>query len=189
MEFNSITKDDPLIEAIKVIQELCEIEQAYITTVHSYTTDQSLHDQPHKDLRRARAAAVSIIPTTTGAAKAVGIVIPELKGKLTGISLRVPTVDVSVVDFVAEVSKDTSVEEVNNALRAAGKTMRKNVLDVCDLPLVSVDFIDCPISSIVDSAMTMVIDNRMVKVISWYDNEWAYSCRVVDLIDYIGERL
>lgn len=178
-----------LAPIVKVLHDNFGIIHGLMTTIHSYTNDQRILDLPHKDLRRARAAAVSIIPTTTGAAKAVGLVIPELKGKLTGISLRVPTINVSVVDFVAELSKDTSVEEVNNTFRAASKTMRKNVLEVCDEPLVSVDFIGYPVSSVVDSALTMVIDNRLVKVISWYDNEWAYSCRVVDLIKYIGETL
>jgi glyceraldehyde 3-phosphate dehydrogenase len=160
-----------------------------MTTIHSYTNDQKVLDIGHKDLRRARAAALSMIPTTTGAAKAVGLVLPEVKGKLDGFAMRVPTPNVSVVDLVCEVAKDTSIEEVNAAFREAASGSMKGILSVCDEPLVSKDFNGNSNSSIVDSALTNVIDKRLVKVLSWYDNEWGYSCRVIDLCKKIGERL
>jgi glyceraldehyde 3-phosphate dehydrogenase len=161
-----------------------------MTTIHSYTNDQSVLDLPHKDLRRARAAAVSMIPTTTGAAKATALVIPEVAGKLDGMAIRVPTPDVSLVDLVAEVERDTTIEEVNQAFRdAAARGDLEGVLDVSDEPLVSVDYIGNPASSIVDLQSTNVIEGRMVKVLAWYDNEWGYSTRVVDLVRYVGERL
>ncbi len=173
----------------KPLHDKLGIVRGLMNTIHSYTNDQRILDLPHEDLRRARAAAMSIIPTTTGAAKAVGLVIPELNGKLNGMSLRVPTPDVSVVDLVCEVSRDTSIEEVNQILRDFAATAYPNVLKVSDEPLVSMDYKTCPISSIVDSALTMVLEKRMVKVISWYDNEWGYSNRVVDLVHYVSKSL
>ena len=165
----------------KVLHESFGIKRGWMTTVHSYTNDQQLLDLPHKDLRRARAAALSIIPTTTGAASAVGEVLPELKGKLDGIAMRVPTANVSVVDLVAELNKKTSADEVNNAFRTAAAGPLKGILHVEDAPLVSIDFRGNPFSSIVDSAYTKVMDGDFVKVLSWYDNEWGYSSRCVDL--------
>jgi glyceraldehyde 3-phosphate dehydrogenase len=159
-----------------------------MTTIHSYTNDQRILDLPHKDLRRARAAAVSMIPTTTGAAKAVGLVLPELKGKLDGMSIRVPTPNVSVIDLVAELSKDTSAEEINSALKKAAEGPMKGILAFCEEPLVSIDFNGSGYSSIVDAALTKVIDKRLVKIISWYDNESGYSSRLRDLAIYISKR-
>jgi glyceraldehyde 3-phosphate dehydrogenase len=159
-----------------------------MNTIHSYTNDQRLLDLPHSDLRRARAAALSIIPTTTGAAKAIGLVLPELKGKLDGISLRVPTPNVSIVDFVAEVEKNTSKEEVNAAMKRAAEGPLRGILQYSEEPLVSIDFRGNAHSSILDAPYTSVIGGNMVKLLSWYDNEWGYSCRVVDLIEYIAEQ-
>ena len=173
----------------KVIHEQFGIVHASMTTVHSYTNDQQILDLPHKDMRRARAAALNIIPTTTGAAKAVGLVLPDLKGKINGFSMRVPTPNVSVVDMVAEVSRDVTPDEVNTALLTATKEgSLKGFLAYTDRPLVSSDFNGNPHSSIVDSLLTMVIDGNQVKVVSWYDNEWGYSNRVVDLVAYIIEK-
>lgn len=174
---------------VKVLHEAFGIEKGLMTTIHSYTNDQVVLDVAHKDLRRARAAGLSMIPTTTGAAKAVGEVMPELNGKLNGFSVRVPTPTVSLVDFVCTVKKETSVEEVNKVLKDAAASSLKNILDVCDEPLVSMDFKGNPYSSIVDSMSTMVIGGNMVKVISWYDNEWGYSNRVVELAEKIGAQL
>ncbi len=165
----------------KVLHEKFGIVKGLMTTVHSYTNDQRILDLPHKDLRRARAAGQSIIPTTTGAAKAVALVLPELKGKLNGFAMRVPTPNVSVVDLVVEVAKPTTAEEVNTALREAAEGSLKGVMAFSMLPLVSKDFNGNPNSSIVDGLSTMVIEGNMVKVVSWYDNEWGYSNRVVDL--------
>jgi glyceraldehyde 3-phosphate dehydrogenase len=173
----------------KVIHERFTIKKAWMTTVHSYTNDQNLLDLPHKDLRRARAAAVSIIPTTTGAAIAVGEVMPELKGKFDGIAMRVPTPNVSVVDLNALVEKKTSRDEVNAALKEAACGRLKGILAVSDEPLVSIDFRRNPNSSIVDSAYTSVMDGDFVKVLSWYDNEWGYSSRCVDLVRQIAKTL
>jgi glyceraldehyde 3-phosphate dehydrogenase len=178
-----------LAPVVKVVLDSFGFRRGFMTTVHSYTNDQRILDLPHKDLRRARSAALSMIPTTTGAAKATGLVIPAVKGKLDGISIRVPTPDVSVVDLVAEVEKDTTVDEVNAALRAASEGAMKGILGVTDEPLVSIDFTGDSRSSIVDLKSTNVIDGRLVKVLSWYDNEWGYSQRIVDLVVYIGERL
>jgi glyceraldehyde 3-phosphate dehydrogenase len=158
------------------------IKKAWMTTVHAYTNDQNLLDLPHKDLRRARAAAMSIIPTTTGAAKAVGEVLPALKGKIDGIAMRVPTPNVSVVDLVAIVEKKTTAEEVNAALKAASDGALKGIMQFVTEPLVSIDFRGNPHSSIVDAAYTKVMDGEFVKVMSWYDNEWGYSSRCVDLL-------
>ena len=166
----------------KVIHERFTIKKAWMTTVHSYTNDQNLLDLPHKDLRRARAAAVSIIPTTTGAAIAVGEVMPELKGKFDGIAMRVPTPNVSIVDLNALVEKKTTGDEVNKALKEAANGKLKGILTVSDDPLVSIDFRKNPHSSIMDSAYTNVMDGDFVKVLSWYDNEWGYSSRCVDLV-------
>jgi len=165
-----------------VLQQSFGIEKGLVTTVHSYTNDQNILDLPHKDLRRARAAALSMIPTTTGAAKAVSLVLPELKGKLDGMAIRVPTANVSVVDLVVTLSKQTSAEEVNAALKAASEGPLKGILGFCTEPLVSIDFNGNPLSSIVDSQCTKVIGGNMAKVISWYDNETGFSTRVVDLI-------
>jgi glyceraldehyde 3-phosphate dehydrogenase len=172
----------------KVIQENFGIVHGLMNTIHSYTNDQRLLDLPHKDLRRARAAAVSIIPTSTGAAKAVSLVLPELKGKLDGMSLRVPTPDVSVVDVVFEVSKKTTKEEVNAALKSAAEGKLKGILQFEEAPLVSIDFKGNPHSSIVDAALTSVMEGTMVKVISWYDNEWGYSNRLRDLAILVAKK-
>jgi len=172
----------------KVIHENFGIVHGLMNTIHSYTNDQKLLDLPHKDLRRARAAAVSIIPTSTGAAKAVSLVLPELKGKLDGMSLRVPTPNVSVVDVVFEVSKKTTKEEVNAALKAAADGKLKGILQFEEAPLVSIDFKGNPHSSIVDAALTSVIEGTMVKVISWYDNEWGYSNRLRDLAILVAKK-
>ena len=174
----------------KVIDDNFGIVKGLMTTVHAYTNDQNILDLPHKDLRRARAAAESIIPTTTGAAKAVGSVLPNLKGKLNGFALRVPTPTVSVTDIVFEVSKNTTKEEVNAALKAASESAQmKGILGYSEEPLVSIDYRGDERSSIVDALSTMVMDGNMVKVVSWYDNEWGYSCRIVDLVNYIVERM
>jgi len=172
---------------VKVLLEEFGFERGLMTTVHSYTNDQSILDLPHKDLRRARAAAVSIIPTTTGAAKATGLVIPEVQGKLDGMAMRVPTPDVSIVDLVAVLGRATTAEEINDKFRAAAAGSLKGILDVEDRPLVSIDYTGNAFSSIVDSALTSVIDGTLVKVISWYDNEWGYSSRCVDLAAMMGE--
>ena len=173
----------------KVIHERFTIKKAWMTTVHSYTNDQNLLDLPHKDLRRARAAALSIIPTTTGAAIAVGEVMPELKGKFDGIAMRVPTPNVSIVDLNALVEKKTTRDEVNAALREEAGGRLKGILAMSDEPLVSIDFRGNPNSSIVDSAYTHVMDGDFVKVLSWYDNEWGYSSRCVDLVRRIAQTL
>ncbi|WP_434564447.1 type I glyceraldehyde-3-phosphate dehydrogenase [Thermoanaerobacterium thermosaccharolyticum] len=173
----------------KVLHNKFTIKRGLMTTVHSYTNDQRILDLPHKDLRRARAAALSIIPTTTGAAKAVALVLPELKGKLNGFAMRVPTPDVSVVDLVAELEKSVTVEEVNAALKEASENELKGILGYTDEPLVSMDFKGDSRSSIVDGLSTMVMEGNLVKVVSWYDNEWGYSNRVVDLAKYVADRL
>ncbi|HET8907040.1 MAG TPA: type I glyceraldehyde-3-phosphate dehydrogenase [Ktedonobacterales bacterium] len=178
-----------LAPAAKVIQDAYGIERGMMTTVHSYTNDQRLLDVVHSDLRRARAAAQNIIPTTTGAARALALVIPELKGKFDGFSLRVPTATVSVVDFVAILNKTATVEEVNNAFKQAAAAHLKGILDYTDEPLVSSDFRGDAHSSIVDGLSTMMLGDNMLKVIAWYDNEWGYSSRVADLTNFVGERL
>jgi glyceraldehyde 3-phosphate dehydrogenase len=175
--------------AVKVLVDEFGFESGLMTTVHSYTNDQRILDLPHKDLRRARAAAVSIIPTTTGAAKATGLVIPSVAGKIDGMAMRVPTPNVSIVDLVANVSRDTTVEEVNEAYRRAAAGKLAGVLAYEDRPLVSIDYVGNPNSSIIDGLSTTVICGRMVKVVSWYDNEWGYSTRCVDLARYIGQSL
>jgi glyceraldehyde 3-phosphate dehydrogenase len=171
-----------LAPVAKVIMENFGIVKGLMTTVHAYTNDQSILDLPHSDMRRARAATLSMIPTTTGAAKAVALVLPELKGKLDGLAVRVPTPNVSLVDLVVETEKTTSVEAVNAALEAAANGPLKGILDYCTVPLVSCDFNGNPVSSTVDAATTIVIGGTMVKVMSWYDNEWGYSNRIVDLV-------
>jgi len=172
----------------KVLHEHFRIKHGFMTTIHSYTNDQQLLDLPHKDLRRARAAALSQIPTTTGAAKAVGLVLPELQGKLHGIAIRVPTANVSLIDLVAEVEQVTSEGEVNQAFRKAAAGELQGLMEYTEEPLVSVDFIHDPHSAIVDGASTSVIDGTLVKVLAWYDNEWGYSCRLRDLIKYMASR-
>ena len=172
----------------KVLMEKFGIESGLMTTVHSYTNDQRILDLPHKDLRRARAAACSIIPTTTGAAKAVALVLPELKGKLNGFAMRVPTPSVSITDLTVLLQKDTTAEEINAALKEAAEGKLKGILGYNELPLVSRDYNGCPLSSIVDGLSTMMVGPRMAKVVSWYDNEWGYSNRVVDLACYIAAK-
>lgn len=170
-----------LAPVAKVLHENFGVIRGTMMTAHSYTNDQRILDLPHKDLRRARSAAVSMIPTTTGAAKAIGEVMPELKGKLDGLSIRVPTPDVSVVDFTCEVARDTSVEEVNRSLRTASENSLKGILGFCEKPLVSVDYIGNTLSSTVDSLCTIVLEKRMVKTLAWYDNEAGFSARMIDV--------
>ncbi|WP_188066210.1 type I glyceraldehyde-3-phosphate dehydrogenase [Brevibacillus brevis] len=172
----------------KVLNEKFGIVRGLMTTVHSYTNDQQILDLPHKDLRRARAAAENIIPTSTGAAKAVALVLPELKGKLNGFAMRVPTPNVSVVDLVVELKTDATVEEINNALKEAAEGPLKGILGYSEEPLVSSDYNGNPASSTIDALSTMVLEGNMVKVVSWYDNEWGYSNRVVDLCHYVAQR-
>ena len=172
----------------KVLNDKFGIRCGLMTTIHSYTNDQKILDQFHSDLRRARAAALSMIPTTTGAAKAVALVLPELKGKLNGFAIRVPTPNVSCVDLVVELEKSVTAEEVNAALKASSENELKGIMNYCEEPLVSTDFNNCPASSTIDALSTMVIDEKMVKVLSWYDNEWGYSSRVVDLAVYVASR-
>ena len=178
-----------LAPAAKVVHDLVTIEKGLMNTIHSYTNDQRILDVAHKDPRRARSAGQNIIPTTTGAAKALALVIPELKGRFDGFSLRVPTPTVSVVDFTATVGRDTSVEELNEAFRTAAAGPLKGILGVSDEPLVSMDFKGDSRSSIIDADSTMVLGGNMVKVIAWYDNEWGYSCRVADLIAFVAAQL
>src|SRR6478609_5633676 len=177
-----------LAPVAKVVHEKFGIKNALMNTIHSYTNDQQLLDLPHKDLRRARAAGLSMIPTSTGAAKAIALVIPELKGKFDGISVRVPTPNVSLVDVVMDVEKETSTEDVNRVLKDAANETMRGILAFSEEPLVSIDFRGNPHSSIVDAENTKVIGGTMVKVLSWYDNEWGYSCRVRDLVKYIASK-
>ncbi|MCX6356476.1 MAG: type I glyceraldehyde-3-phosphate dehydrogenase, partial [Candidatus Aureabacteria bacterium] len=178
-----------LAPMVKVLNDSFGVEHGLMTTIHSYTNDQRILDMPHKDLRRARAAALNMIPTTTGAATAVAKVIPELKGRLDGMSIRVPTADVSITDFVAVTAKPVTVESVNASMRAAAEGPMKGILDYCEEPLVTTDFIGCSASCVLDSLCTMVVGDRMVKVIGWYDNEWGYSCRCVDLLKLLAKML
>ena len=178
-----------LAPVAKVLLERFGIVRGLMTTIHAYTAGQAVLDGPHKDLRRARAAALSMIPTTTGAARAISLVLPELEGKLDGMAIRVPTPDVSLVDLVAELGEDVTEAEVNDALRAAAETDLAGILRVEEDPLVSVDFTGESASSVVDAPSTAVMGGRLVKVLAWYDNEWGYSSRVVDLVDYVGRRL
>ncbi len=177
-----------LAPLVKVLHEKFGIEKGSMTTIHSYTNDQTVLDFPHKDLRRARAAALNMIPTTTGAAKAIGLVMPQLKGKLDGYSMRVPTPDVSAVDLVAVLSKNTTTEAVNQALEEAANGPMKGILAYTADPVVSTDMLRNPASSIVDSLMTKVLDGNLLKVLAWYDNEWGYSMRVVDLIEFVAKK-
>ncbi len=177
-----------LAPVAKVLHEKFGVVRGLMTTVHSYTNDQQILDLPHKDYRRARAAAMSMIPTTTGAAKAVALVLPELKGKLNGFAMRVPTPNVSVVDLVVELEKNVTVEEVNEAMKTAANNELKGILQYSELPLVSVDYNHDPHSSSFDALSTMVMEGNMVKVLSWYDNEWGYSNRVVDLAAFIAKK-
>jgi glyceraldehyde 3-phosphate dehydrogenase len=176
-----------LAPVAKVVHESFGIESGLMTTIHSYTNDQRLLDLPHSDLRRARAAALSMIPTSTGAAKAIGLVLPELKGKLDGIAIRVPTPDVSLVDLTVRTAKSVTTESVNQALRAAAEGPLKGILEYTDEELVSADFLHNSSSSIVDSRLTKTLGDRMVKVFSWYDNEWGFSCRMRDLIKLVSK--
>jgi glyceraldehyde 3-phosphate dehydrogenase len=173
----------------KVLNNAFGIERGLMTTIHSYTNGQRILDLPHKDLRRARAAALSMIPTTTGAAVAVGLVLPEVQGKLDGFAIRVPTPTVSVVDLTATFEKDVTVEGINAAVKSAADNELKGILQYCDEPLVSIDFVGNPHSSIFDSMFTKTMSSNMAKVLSWYDNEWGYSCRTVDLARYVAERM
>jgi glyceraldehyde 3-phosphate dehydrogenase len=177
-----------LAPVAKVLHDSFGIKSALMTTVHSYTNDQKILDAPHEDLRRARAAAINIIPTSTGAAKAMALVMPELKGKFHGLSLRVPTPNVSLVDLTADLDKDATVEEVNAAMKRASEDDLVGILSYTEEELVSSDFKGDAHSSIVDAKSTMVVGGRQVKVLSWYDNEWGYSCRVVDLVRYMGQK-
>lgn len=174
---------------VNVIHKAVGIDRGLMNTIHAYTMDQRLLDGSHSDLRRARAAAMSMVPTTTGAARTVGEIIPELKGKLDGLAIRVPTPNVSLLDFSAELSRNSSADEINEALRAAGRKELEGILLMSDLPLVSVDFTSSPYSAIVDSALTNVIEGRFLKVLAWYDNESGFSHRMVDLACYIGSKL
>lgn len=173
---------------ISVLNQNFGIAKGLMTTIHSYTNDQKILDQFHKDLRRARTAGQNIIPTTTGAARMVGELIPELKGKIHGLAVRVPTVTVSVVDFVAELNREVTAEQVNTAFKTAAETNLKNIMEYCTEELVSMDFKGDPASCIIDSLSTMVIGGNMVKVFAWYDNEWGYSCRLADLAAFVGEK-
>ena len=178
-----------LAPVVKVLVDSFGFRRGIMTTIHAYTNDQSILDLPHKDLRRARAAAMSIIPTTTGAAKATGLVLPEVKGKIDGMAMRVPTPDVSIVDLTAELETDVTVESINEAFRSAAAGDLKGILEVSDEELVSIDFVGHPASSIVDAQSTFVIEDRLVKVLSWYDNEWGYSARCVDLALHIASHM
>ncbi len=177
-----------LAPVVKVLHEAFGIRRGLMTTVHAYTNDQRILDLVHRDLRRARAAALNIVPTTTGAARAIGLVIPELKGKLHGFAMRVPTPTVSVIDLTCDLGRSVTVEEVNAAFKAAANGSLKGILEYTEEPLVSMDFKGNPASAIVDGLLTMVMDGDMVKVTAWYDNEWGYACRVADLADYIVKR-
>jgi len=173
---------------VKVLHQSFGITHGLMTTIHSYTNDQKILDVFHRDFRRARAAAVNIIPTTTGAARMVTVVIPELKGKLHGIAIRVPTATVSIVDLVADLDKEATVEQVNDAFRKVAEGELKGIVEYCDIPLVSSDFKGNPASAIFDALSTMVVDGNLVKVLAWYDNEWGYSCRLADLASYIANK-
>ena len=177
-----------LAPVVKVLHDKFGIQKGSMTTIHSYTNDQNVLDFPHKDLRRARAAAINMIPTTTGAAKAIGLVMPQLKGKLDGYAMRVPTPNVSVVDLVAVLDKPTTTDDVNSALKSAAEGPMKGILGYTADPVVSSDLMHNPNSSIVDSELTKVLDGNLVKVVSWYDNEWGYSCRIVDLIAFLAKK-
>ena len=182
---NASCTTNGLAPMVKVLQQNFGVSKGFMTTIHSYTNDQKIMDQFHKDLRRARAAAMNIIPTTTGAAKAVGVVIPELQGKIHGLAFRVPVSTVSVVDFVADLNQEVTVEQVNRAFQTASEGPLRGILEYCQEPLVSLDFKGNPASSIIDAPSTMILGGNMVKVLAWYDNEWGYSCRLADLALYV----
>jgi glyceraldehyde 3-phosphate dehydrogenase len=177
-----------LAPVVKVLNDSFGVEKGSMTTIHSYTNDQNVLDFPHKDLRRARAAAINLIPTSTGAAKAIGLVLPELNGKLDGYSIRVPTPNVSLIDFAAVLEKDTTTAEVNQALKTAAEGPMKGILGYTTDPLVSSDLLHNPDSATVDSSLTKVLEGNLVKVVAWYDNEWGYSSRIVDLIVFLGKK-
>jgi len=177
-----------LAPVVKTLHDAFGIERGLMTTTHAYTNDQRILDLTHKDLRRARAAAINIVPTTTGAAKAIGLVIPELRGKLHGLSLRVPTATVSVVDLVADLKRSTTAEQINREIRKAAEGHLKGIMAYCDKPLVSSDFRGHPASAIVDALSTTVLEGKMAKLLAWYDNEWGYSCRVADLAALIASK-
>ena len=177
-----------LAPVVKTLHDAFGVERGLMTTTHAYTNDQRILDLTHKDLRRARAAAINIVPTTTGAAKAIGLVIPELRGKLHGLSLRVPTATVSVVDLVADLKRSTTAEEINREIRKAAEGHLKGIMAYCDKPLVSSDFRGHPASAIVDALSTTVLEGKMAKLLAWYDNEWGYSCRVADLADLMASK-
>ena len=185
---NASCTTNGIAPVVKVLQDNFGIDKGLMTTIHAYTNDQKILDVFHKDLRRARAAAINIIPTTTGAATAVTIVIPELKGRLHGLAFRIPVATVSVIDFVADLEKEVTVEQVNQAFQTAAEGPLSGILEYCQEPLVSMDFKGNPASSIVDALSTMVIGANMVKVLAWYDNEWGYSCRLADLAAYITDK-
>ncbi|MEE8194751.1 MAG: type I glyceraldehyde-3-phosphate dehydrogenase [Dehalococcoidales bacterium] len=185
---NASCTTNGLAPVVKVLHQSFGIRKGLMTTIHAYTNDQRLQDMFHRDLRRARAAAINLVPTTTGAAYAVGRVLPELKGRLHGIALRVPLTTVSIVDLVAELSQDVTTEEVNLAFRKAAEGPLAGIMEYCEEPLVSTDFKGNPASSIVDAPSTIVIGNNMVKVLAWYDNEWGYCCRLADLAAYVADK-
>jgi glyceraldehyde 3-phosphate dehydrogenase len=186
---NASCTTNGLAPLVKVLHDNLKIKKGMMTTIHAYTNDQNILDLPHKDLRRARAAAISMIPTTTGAAKAISEVIPDLKGKMNGFSVRVPTPTVSLIDFVCDVEKATTVEEVNAMLKKAAEGPMKNIMLYSDLPLVSVDYKGNSHSCIIDALSTLVLDGNMVKVVAWYDNEWGYSCRAVDMAKLVASKM
>ena len=177
-----------VVPAAKVVHENFRIQRAYMTTIHAYTNDQALLDQPHKDLRRARAGAMSMIPTSTGAAKLISVIFPELKGKIDGVAIRVPTPDVSMVDLACTVERSTTKEEVNAAFKAAAEGPLKGILQYIEEPIVSVDLVGNPHSSMIDSKLTAVVDGTLVKVFAWYDNEFGYATRLIDLVGYMASR-
>jgi glyceraldehyde 3-phosphate dehydrogenase len=186
---NASCTTNGLAPVVKVLHDNLKIRKGMMTTIHAYTNDQNILDLPHKDLRRARAAALSMIPTTTGAAKAISEVIPDLKGKLNGFSVRVPTPTVSLIDFVCDVEKATTVEEINAMLKKAAEGPMKNIMLYSELPLVSVDYKGNSHSCIIDALSTLVLDGNMVKVVAWYDNEWGYSCRAVDMAKLVASKM
>jgi len=185
---NASCTTNGIAPVVKVLHQNFGISKGLMTTIHAYTNDQRIQDMFHDDLRRARAAAMNIVPTTTGAAKAVAVVIPELKGRLHGLAFRIPTVTVSVIDFVADLDREVTVEQVNQAFQTAAEGPLAGILEYCQEPLVSTDFKGNPASSIVDALSTMVIGGNMVKVLAWYDNEWGYSCRLADLAVYVADK-
>lgn len=178
-----------LAPVVKVLHEKFRIVNGLMSTVHAFTTDQRSLDNSHKDPRRSRSCVQSIVPTSTGAAKAIGLVIPALKGKLNGVSVRVPVPIVSLIDLVVELEQDVTAKKINSVLREAAQTSLKGIMEYCETPLVSIDFLDNSHSAVIDAPSTLVVGNRTAKVLAWYDNEWGYSCRIVDLADYMGHKL